>query len=47
MRSVTPNVYSSKNIAYLKKSSKQYMNIARLEKAMNSLSQSPINFVKL
>ena len=47
MRSVTPNVYTLKNIAYLKKSGNQYMNKACLEKAMNSLCQSTVNFIKL
>ena len=47
MSSVTPNVYTLKNIAYLEKSGNQYMNKACLEKAMNSLRQSTVNFIKL
>ena len=47
MSSVTPNVYTLKNIACLEKSGNQYMSKACLEKAMNSLSQSTVNFIKL
>ena len=47
MRSVTPNVYTLENIAYLKKVVINYMSKACLEKAMNSLSQSTVNIIKL